>query len=116
MRVESGREGGAGGPRVKMREITQANYHSIPCLNEGKRVTQTEQAAAEGEDGGAERCEVSQMEIISPRGGQTAAMALAQSRDRARGLMDTRVTQHGQCRHMSRISFFFFLHLVSKQL
>lgn len=30
-----------------------------------------------------ERCGVSQMEMISPRGGQTAAMALAQSREGA---------------------------------
>lgn len=95
------------GPRLKTREFTQANYHSTLCLNEGKRQAHTEQAA-EGEDGGAECYEVSQMETISPRGGQTAAMALAESRDGAGSLMDTWVKQHEQCRHVS-LSFSFFL-------
>lgn len=62
-----------------MRKITRANYHSITCLNVGRRVAMKEEAAAVAkcEDGAAEHCVVSQMEVISPRGGQTAAMALA---------------------------------------
>lgn len=85
-----------------MRKITRANYHSITCFNVGKRVSMKEEAAAaaEGEDGGAERCGVSQMEVISPRGGQTAAMALARSRDGPQRFMDTQVTRHEQCGHV----------------
>lgn len=94
-----------------MRKITRANYHSITCFNVGKRVATKEEAAAaaEGEDGGAEHCGVSQMEVISPRGGQTAAMALARSRDGPQRFMDPQVTRHEQCGHVFEdfLSFFF---------
>lgn len=100
-----------------MRKITRANYHSITCFNVGKRVAMKEEAAAaaEGEDGGAERCGVSQMEVISPRGGQTAAMALAGSRDGPQRFMDTQVTRHEQCGHVFEdfLSFFFLFSPIS---
>lgn len=107
------KEGGeTRGLRVRMRKITRANYHSITCFNVGKRVAVKEEAAAaaEGEDGGAEHCGVSQMGVISPRGGQTAAMALAGSRDGPQRFMDTQVTRHEQCGHVFEdfLSFFFF--------
>lgn len=41
-----------GGLRVRMREITRANYHSITGFDVGQRVAMQKDAAVEDEEGG----------------------------------------------------------------